>query len=170
MRKLTTAIAAALLIAALVLGPAPADASRGHGHRVTVLTTTLDGAQEISPTGMPGAGDPDGRGFALVVGTDRAPTTLCYVLAVRRIAPAAAAHIHMAPAGANGPIVVHLTPPADGFSADCVTEGDLMPNGMPVFTGGATASQILADPAGFYVNVHNADFPAGAIRGQLHGL
>jgi len=31
----------------------------------------------------------------------------------------------------------------------------------------AIIKSILADPSGFYVNVHTADFPNGAIRGQL---
>jgi hypothetical protein len=159
-------IAAVLLVAALAV--TPADATTG-GHRLSFLTAHLDGRQEISATGVPGVGDPDGRGFAVVVGFDRAPTTLCYVLAVRRIAPAAAAHIHMAPAGSNGPVVVNLDPPTDGFSFDCVSEGDVLANGMPVFAG-VTAAQVLDDPSGFYVNVHNAEFPAGAIRGQLRGF
>ena len=160
-------LVAAVLVVGLLAGPS---ASALGGHSLSVLTAHLDGRQEISPTGTPGAGDPDGRGFAIVAGSDRAPTTLCYVLAVRKIAPAAAAHIHMAPAGTNGGIVVHLTPPTNGFAADCVSEGDLLPNGTPVFPTGVTAQQILDNPAGFYVNVHNADFPAGAIRGQLRSL
>ena len=30
-----------------------------------------------------------------------------------------------------------------------------------------TVAQILANPAAYYVNVHNADYPGGAVRGQL---
>jgi hypothetical protein len=157
----------AVIVAALVFGPAP---SADAGHQLEVLSAHLNGRQEVSSTGAPGVGDPDGRGIGFVIGFDRAPTTLCYVLIVTKIAPATMAHIHMAPAGTNGGIVVHLTPPTDGLSADCVREGDLLPSGAPVFTGGATAQQILDNPAGFYLNVHNAEFPAGAIRGQLRGF
>lgn len=167
MKLAKSLLAVTVVIGALLLGPG---ASADGGHRIDVLTAHLDGRQEISPTGAPGAGDPDGRGFALVVGFDHAPTTLCYVLTVRRIAPAVAAHIHMAPAGTNGGIVVNLTPPTNGLSADCVTEGEVLPSGVPVFAPGVTAQQILDNPAGFYTNVHNAEFPAGAIRGQLRGL
>ena len=31
----------------------------------------------------------------------------------------------------------------------------------------AVVSAIVADPSGYYVNVHTPEFPAGAIRGQL---
>ncbi|HUF02221.1 MAG TPA: CHRD domain-containing protein [Gaiellaceae bacterium] len=46
----------------------------------------------------------------------------------------------------------------DGDSADCVNPGE------------ALAQEILANPSEFYVNVHNADYPGGAIRGQLRGV
>ena len=63
-------LVAAVLVVALLAGPS-ATALGGHG--LSVLTAHLDGRQEISPTGTPGAGDPDGRGFAIVAGSDRGP-------------------------------------------------------------------------------------------------
>jgi CHRD domain len=76
----------------------------------------------------------------------------------------------MAPAGVNGGIVVNFSPPADGDSADCVTEGEMLPGGVPAFPTGLHVSDILSNPSGFYVNVHTGEFPGGAVRGQLEAL
>jgi len=43
----------------------------------------------------------------------------------------------------------------EGSSSDCVDASD------------ADLDAIIANPAGYYVNIHTEDFPAGAIRGQL---
>jgi hypothetical protein len=51
--------------------------------------------------------------------------------------------------------VVHLQPPTDGDSEGCQA---IEP---------ALARSLLDNPADYYVNVHNPEFPAGAIRGQL---
>jgi len=54
-----------------------------------------------------------------------------------------------------GPVVVPLTAPASGTSHACATvTRDL-------------AQELIRDPSAFYVNVHTAAFPSGAIRGQL---
>ena len=86
------------------------------------------------------------------------PTTgeLCYRLSVANIEPASAAHIHEGGYGVSGPVVVpFVAPDAEGFSNDCTTiELEL-------------AAAILANPSGYYVNVHNADYPGGVVRGQL---
>ena len=139
------------------------------GHENTVLEATLDGRAELDAAAANKAivGDPNGRGEAYVFGIDGDSKTLCYVLTVSRIAPATAAHIHAGPEGSNGPVVVNLARPTDGNAADCLTEGEILPSGAPAFAPGTTAAQILANPAAFYVNGHNADYPGGAIRGQL---
>jgi hypothetical protein len=116
------------------------------------LHATLTGAAEI-----PGPGDPDGTGTVQIVGNvgRQTLTTLCYRLSVAGIGTPTAAHIHQAPAGVAGPIVVPLDPPIDGSSSGCVrADPDLV-------------KDILTNPEKYYVNVHNAEFPAGALRGQL---
>jgi hypothetical protein len=114
------------------------------------FTVTMVGADEA-----PGPGDPDGTGTAHFT-LDQGQREVCFSLEVSGIAPATAAHIHVAPPGAPGPIVVPLTPPTSGSSSGCVEDVD--PD---------LIKAIRQDPEDYYVNVHNADFPAGAIRGQL---
>lgn len=136
------------------------------GHLNTVLEAGLDGREEVA-TGAKSnriVGDPNGRGDAYVFGVDGDPTTLCYVLEVAKIDTATAAHIHEGAAGANGPVVANLAASFDGGDADCLTEGE-----AGKFPTGETGivQRILANPDAFYVNVHNAEYPGGAIRGQL---
>jgi hypothetical protein len=114
------------------------------------LVATLIGAAE-----RPEPGDQDGVGSAAIM-IDPAQGTVCYALHVANIEPAIAAHIHQGGTDTAGPIVVHLNPPTDGNASAC-TEGvepDLL-------------TRIMQDPRAFYVNVHNAEFPDGAVRGQL---
>src|SRR5215211_4437732 len=141
--------------------PFPNGAVRGQLQPATtegeLLATSLDGGQEIGPDGQPGAGDADGSGISTVA-VSPAARRVCVEIDVQGVVlPAAAAHIHQAPAGVNGPIVVPLTPPgADGISRGCARRLDP-----------ALAEALATDPAGFYVNVHTSDFPNGAVRGQL---
>jgi len=123
----------------------------------SLFATSLDGQQEIGPDGQPGAGDPDGRGVSTVAVMPDAGR-VCFEIWVQGIAlPATAAHIHAAPAGQNGDIVVPLTAPdATGRSNGCV-------RGLDAGLLGAIESA----PANYYVNVHTTDYPAGALRGQL---
>jgi hypothetical protein len=146
------------LAVAMVFGPSPAGAgSSDHPDHFAVGSVRLDGGQEVP------AADPDGFGrFRYVAAGDK----LCYILTAFRIEPAAAAHIHVAPAGVNGPIVVGLELP-DPVSADCITaEPDSSLNSATVLTQ-EELDGIIANEAGYYANVHNAEFMGGAIRGQL---
>lgn len=154
-RRIAVAASAASLALLVPLAPAFA------GHTNTLLEAHLNGRAEVGTTKAL-AGDANGRGEAYVFGVDGDPTTLCYTLTVSKIAPAMAAHIHKGVKGSNGPVVVNLAAPADGNAADCLTEGE-----TGKFVGTQTVADILAHPEQYYVNVHNMEFPMGAIRGQL---
>ena len=113
------------------------------------LATTLTGAAEV-----PGPGDPDGSGTA-VIRLNQGQNEICYELTASGIAPATAAHIHAGTADVAGPVVVPLVPPFEGSSSACATvDPELI-------------KAIRQNPENYYVNVHNAEYPAGALRGQL---
>ena len=116
------------------------------------LGAELSGAAEV-----PGPGDPDGTGVALVT-LNQGQGEVCFQITVIDITlPATAAHIHIGAADVAGPVVVGLAPPdAGGVSVGCIfgIDADLI-------------KAIRQHPDDFYVNVHNSDFPAGAVRGQL---
>ena len=153
-----------LLAAVAMLGIVATVGIAAAGHTNTVLETTLDGRSEVrdGASTRKVVGDPDGRGEAYVFGIDGDATTLCYVLTVEGIKAATGAHIHEGARGTNGPVVANLAAPADGNAADCLTEGE-----TGKFAEGQTVAEILANPGNYYVNVHNAEYPGGAIRGQL---
>lgn len=138
------------MMAAAMAGNVAAEKVEGAEQGGRPLSTDLTGAAEA-----PGPGDPDGSGTARIT-LNAGQGKVCFALAVEGIAPATAAHIHVAPAGEPGPVVVGLEPPRDGESSGCVEDVDR-----------ELIKAILQDPAGYYVNVHNADFPGGALRGQL---
>lgn len=139
-------------IAQLILPTAAALVLAGHGAAAKAgekgYTAKLTGAEEV-----PGPGDPDGSGSASV--TIDSAGKVCVDLKVDAIAPATAAHIHRGAAGVAGPPVVTLQAPSGGASKGCID------------TSAEVIAEIKANPAGFYVNVHNPEHPPGAIRGQL---
>lgn len=130
-----------ILILALCLAAATASAQ--------TLSTALSGANEI-----PGPGDTDGSGFAVVTING---TTIDWVILATKIAAPTLAHIHRGAAGAAGNPVVNFNPTFVGGTASGSIPG----------VDQALINEILGNPSGFYVNVHTADFPNGAIRGQL---
>jgi hypothetical protein len=74
------------------------------------------------------------------------------------------AHVHNAPAGGNGGVVINTTL-TSGELAITNGGGSITKNGINVAADRAAA--ILANPSGHYFNVHTALNPDGAIRGQL---
>jgi hypothetical protein len=140
-------IAAALVAgAALTLVAAsPADAAGGRR-----FTTTMTGAAEVNAQGVPNQGDPDGIGTA-TLRINPGLGQVCWTITVSGVDPITAAHIHVAPPTAPGPIVVPLNP----YSGGCTDVSRQL------------ALAIIRNPGAYYVNVHNAPYPAGALRGQL---
>ena len=143
----------ALVLASLILAMSAATAFAGHGNFAgrSSLQAILTGENE-----RPGPGDPDGRGsFGMSIGSG----VICYNLKVTGIATPTAAHIHVADINHPGPVVIPLKPPVNGEVRSCDrVSGD---------QGRAILNAIKHQPSHYYVNVHNAEYPAGALRGQL---
>ena len=142
-RKHTLRLLILIVLLSLLVAVIPA-AAQGRP-----FSTTLTGAAEV-----PGPGDPDGNGTAHIT-LNQGQGEVCFELTAEGIVPATAAHIHVGAADVAGPVVVPLAPPTDGSSSGCVSaDADLI-------------KAIRQNPENYYVNVHNAEFPAGALRGQL---
>ena len=111
--------------------------------------TILTGAAEA-----PQAGDPDGSGKGWI-GLDVGEGLVCWSIVVKGISTPLAAHIHKAPAGTAGPVVVPIATPTTGAAKGCTSAARSL------------IRDIRANPSAYYVNVHNKDYPGGALRGQL---
>lgn len=111
----------------------------------------LSGAAEI-----PGPGDEDGAGVANVF--LESDGSICYdFVGIDGIDTPTAAHLHEGGSSEDGPVALPLETPTEGSLDACIPDqGDLV-------------TRIQENPAGFYINVHNAEFPDGALRGQLQG-
>ena len=151
MRKPAVLLFALVFALALVVlvGPAAAASLDGSDQGGRPFTTTLTGAAEV-----PGPGDPDGIGTATIT-LNPGQGEVCFELTVSGVSTPVAAHIHFAPAGVAGGVVVPLAPPTGGFSSGCRTADREL------------VKAIIQDPSAYYVNVHTTEYPAGALRGQL---
>jgi hypothetical protein len=152
---------ASTLFASALLGLSVLAPPSAHAQGVAMFAV-LVGGNEVSAGGAANAGDPDGFGTVTIIVNptplDPANEQLCFGITVRGIDTPTAAHIHANKAGVNGAIAVALVPPAagnPGTSSRCVNA----PN--------AVVNALTSRPANFYVNVHTAAFPGGALRGQL---
>jgi hypothetical protein len=183
MRSLTAALASIAVVAVagcsertptppepLVLPIRVSDAVEARGPNAPALDhfhATASGREEVPPN------DSRGRGTATFKLSDDG-TELSYRLIVANIENVTQSHIHIAPKGVNGPIVVFLF----GFVSGGVTENGLLAEGTiteanliarPAIGFGGTMAELLAAmrSGNAYVNVHTVAIPAGEIRGQV---
>lgn len=158
-RLLALAIAAALaLVVAL-----PAGAGSGRH-----FNAHLTGGQEVVPV------DTNAQGQATFK-LSKDGESIEYKLIAANIDNVLMAHIHLAPAGANGNIVVWLYPDApppqliegtfNGVLAQGVITADDLVNDLAGQDLDALVDAMLAGNT--YVNVHTIANPGGEIRGQI---
>ena len=140
-----TLLAAAAVAALAVAAPASA-AGRP-------LDADLLGANEVGT-----AGDPDGSGTAdITVNPGRGE--VCFDISVADVDEVLAGHIHEAPAGTNGIVVVNFSLTQTDFVAGTASGCASVARSL--------AKEIIKDSDSYYVNIHTTAFPAGALRGQL---
>jgi hypothetical protein len=143
-----------LTLALLVLGAVGLLIPALSGAAATQLSAKLKGNQEV------GGGDRNGRGDASVAVKKVSKRKLCFDLSWEKIEQPTAAHIHKGAKGVDGPIKVTLFEDPSGLNASAV-------DGCVKKIKKRIAKRLRRAPESFYVNVHNAEYPDGAIRGQL---
>lgn len=138
----------------------------GEGAGGTVLAASLRGANEVPVEGGPAVGDKDGAAlqFVRVMG-DKVSVALTW----RGTGKPTALHIHQGAKGANGGIKVDfggLLSQSEGRKKGQGKAHSL--TGTVTVKDPALLNALKADPSSFYANLHTAEFPGGAVRGQLH--
>lgn len=128
----------------------------------------LSGAEEVPPAETRAQGQAifqlskDGNG-------------LRYKLIVANIENVTQAHIHLAPAGVNGPVVVWLYPSGpppvliEGRFQGVLAEGTITAANLIGLLAGQSLDALIEEfeSGNAYVNVHTNQFPGGEVRGQI---
>ena len=138
----------ACFIAVLVAASVPVLALTASAAMSPVVSAKLTGKAEA-----PKKGEEAGSGLA-VIHLNANKGTVCWSFKnVEGVVKPTAAHIHKAPKGKAGPVVVPL---GGTYKANGCTKASKK-----------TITAIESKPNAFYVNIHNKEYPDGAIRGQL---
>ena len=160
-RVVGAAVAAAMLGSVLLSATTVAD-DGGKPFRLA-----LSGANEFNAAGVPINPHGDADHGSITLRLNPGQEEVCWSVDELTLTAGDAlphvAHIHLAPAGVAGPVVVDLF----GGSAP-VPAPTSYPTGttcVPAPREGIIA--IIQDPAAYYVNLHNAQHPGGAVRAQL---
>ncbi|MEV5979910.1 CHRD domain-containing protein [Streptomyces sp. NPDC052114] len=169
-RALIASSAAVVLAAGVAVAVLPGSASGATGERATgsaagrsggsVLAASMNGANEVPVQGGPAVGDKDGRALEFVrVKGDKVSVAVTW----RGTGRPTALHLHEGAKGTNGAVKVDFT----GLLAKI--KGNTVTGTVRVDDAGVLA-RLKADPHRFYANLHTAEFPGGAVRGQLNKL
>lgn len=152
---IAAALAGSLVASIFVASPVMGGPDTKSG-AVTELVARLNGEKEV-----PGPGDPNGKGRALIFPNAK-KRRVCFDLNWKRIQGPLQAHIHKGGPDVAGPIKVTL------FDVDEPLPGpSAAVDGCIKKLKRKLVRKIKNYPKRYYVNVHNENYPAGAIRGQL---
>jgi hypothetical protein len=137
---------------------APASVRPSRSSVPLYFSAALSGANEMAVPGGPAVGDPDGSGKAEV---SVSGSRVTFAVVWKGISAPTMGHLHTGAAGVNGEVKVPLfgTPMPAGSTGGA---------GVVMVHDAGLVAAIVAHPADFYLNLHTAQFPAGAVRGQLH--
>jgi hypothetical protein len=145
-------------------------AGQGNQQSVRNFRAHLSGKEEVP------ANDSRATGQAIFQ-LSKDGTELRYKLIVANIQNVTQAHIHRAPAGANGPVIVWLYPSAPpselipGRTSGVLAEGVITGDDLVGQLAGEELSALIDEikAGNTYVNVHTQQFPPGEVRGQILG-
>lgn len=161
MKRLTIVLS---VMALLAVGAAPALSQGPHEN----FRTHLSGDEEVP------AVETQAQGQAIFkLSADG--ESLDYKLIVANIDDVQMAHIHLAPAGQNGGIVVWLYPDGpppqliEGRTQGVLAEGTITADDLTGSLEGASMDDLLDEirAGNTYVNVHTSEFGGGEVRGQI---
>lgn len=114
---------------------------------------SLSGDEEVCDGDTCGG---DGSGSATItINSDR--NEVCYEISLDGVEGATAAHIHAAPEGEAGDVVVDLEYEGDDEGGDKCVDG----------IDESVLEEISEEPERHYLNVHSDEYPDGAVRAQL---
>ena len=113
-----------------------------------VVSAKLKGSNEV-----PAKGDPNGTGFVVVTFNANKGTACWKFKGVKGIAAPNGAHIHKGRKGVSGPVVIPFGASYKASGCQKAAKGLI--------------EAIETNPNRYYVNIHNAKYPGGALRGQL---
>ncbi len=124
----------------------------------------LTGTEEVLPVNAPGSG---AAAFSIL---DEG-NSIRFEIRVANTTGITMAHLHRAPFGTNGGVVVTLIPvqPPSGLENGVVAEGIITAGNLSGFLAGQPLSALIEDMKNgmIYVNIHTATNPGGQIRGQV---
>jgi CHRD domain len=168
-------VCAILAVAACVDQAPTSTASNASTNRIPSFSVTQEANPTVFNVTLLAENEPQGsnstsKGHAQVKVYDDGTIEFSFTINNKHPETYTRAHIHKAPAGVNGGIHWDFLEPNRTDPDDPISDQPTQLRGVAVPRTGpgvAIVADLLANPSGYYVNVHSTDNLGGAVRGQL---